>query len=152
MFRLAGCNEAGACLPRVGANTRDQARHSSTSQAFFYGGHQVVALLDSKHTNVSHAMLDPIVFLAQILNGSHTRHRVHLIIAKINTALLALKTVFVEKYANMARMRMGGESNRSLARMIRKSREDYRAMRRGGIGTLLCKNVGKLGQFVRREG
>ena len=46
-------------------------------------------------------MLDPIVFLAQILNGSHTRHRIHLIIAKINTALLALKTVFVEKYANI---------------------------------------------------
>lgn len=55
----------------------------------------------------------------------------------------------------MVRMRMGGESNRSLARIIRKSREDYRAMRRhgaGGIGTLLCKNVGKLGQFVRRKG
>ena len=46
-------------------------------------------------------MLDPIVFLAQILNGSHTGHRVHLIIAKINAALLALKTVFVEKYANI---------------------------------------------------
>ena len=55
----------------------------------------------------------------------------------------------------MVRMRMGGESNRSLARIIRKSREDYRAMRRhgaGGIGTLLCKNVSKLGQFVRRKG
>ena len=79
----------------------DQARRSSTSQAFFYGGHQVVAFLNTKHANVSHAMLDPIVFLAQILNGSHTRHRVHLIIAKLNTALSAFKAVFVEKYANI---------------------------------------------------
>ena len=53
----------------------------------------------------------------------------------------------------MVRMRMGGASNRSLDRIIRKSREDYRAMQRhgvGGLGTLLCKNVSKLGQFVRR--
>ena len=55
----------------------------------------------------------------------------------------------------MVRMRTGGASNRSLDRIIRKSREDYRAMRRhgvGGLGTLLCKNISKLGQFVRREG
>ena len=55
----------------------------------------------------------------------------------------------------MVRMRTGGESNRSLSRIIRKSSEDYCAMRRhgvGGLGTLLCKNLGKLGQFVRRDG
>ena len=55
----------------------------------------------------------------------------------------------------MVRMRMGGASNRSPDRIIKKSREDYRAMRRhgvGGLGTLLCKNISKLGQFVRREG
>jgi len=48
-------------------------------------------------------------------------------------------------------MRVGGESNRSLGRVIRKSREDYAALRQnqvGGIGTLLRKNASKLGQFM----
>ncbi|MDR9395513.1 MAG: glycosyltransferase family 2 protein [Roseovarius sp.] len=51
----------------------------------------------------------------------------------------------------LVKMRVGGESNRSLGRMLRKSREDYRAMRRhgvGGIGTLAAKNFSKLGQFL----
>lgn len=50
----------------------------------------------------------------------------------------------------MVRMQMGGASNRSFAQMIRKSREDYRAIRRhkvGGIGTLVAKNLSKLPQF-----
>ncbi len=50
----------------------------------------------------------------------------------------------------MVRMKMGGTSNRSMAQMLQKSREDYRAIRRhgvGGVGTLLAKNVSKLGQF-----
>lgn len=53
----------------------------------------------------------------------------------------------------MVRMRMGGVSNRSFAHMIRKSREDYRAIRRhqvGGIGTLVAKNLSKLPQFSGR--
>lgn len=51
----------------------------------------------------------------------------------------------------MVRMRLGGESNRSLGQMLRKSREDYRAIRRykvGGVGTLLAKNLSKLPQFI----
>jgi glycosyltransferase involved in cell wall biosynthesis len=50
----------------------------------------------------------------------------------------------------LVKMRVGGESNRSLGRVIRKSREDYTALRQnqvGGIGTLLRKNASKLGQF-----
>ncbi|MEM6539131.1 MAG: glycosyltransferase family 2 protein [Pseudomonadota bacterium] len=48
------------------------------------------------------------------------------------------------------KMRVGGESNRSVGRILRKSREDYRALRRnkvGGVGTLAMKNLRKLGQF-----
>ncbi len=48
------------------------------------------------------------------------------------------------------KMRVGGESNRSLRKIIRKSTEDYRAIRAnglGGIGTLAAKNFSKLGQF-----
>ena len=48
-------------------------------------------------------------------------------------------------------MRVGGESNRSIRHIIRKSREDYHAIRKyrvGGIGTLIRKNTGKIGQFL----
>ena len=54
----------------------------------------------------------------------------------------------------MVRMRVGGESNRSLGRILLKSREDYRAIRRhgvGGVGTLLSKNFSKIAQFMKKE-
>ena len=50
----------------------------------------------------------------------------------------------------LVKMRWGGASNRSLARLLRKSREDLRALRRhgiGGVGTLVLKNLSKLPQF-----
>lgn len=53
----------------------------------------------------------------------------------------------------LVKMRVGGESNRSLEQIIRKSREDYRAMRLhgvGGIGTLAAKNIRKIGQFLHK--
>jgi len=49
------------------------------------------------------------------------------------------------------KMRLGGESNRNLSRIIRKSMEDYRAIRANNIGgllTLLMKNVSKVRQFL----
>ena len=52
----------------------------------------------------------------------------------------------------LMKMRVGGESNRSLSHIIRKSREDYRALRKngaGGLGALIWKNISKLGQFVQ---
>jgi glycosyltransferase involved in cell wall biosynthesis len=51
----------------------------------------------------------------------------------------------------LVKMRVGGESNRSLGHILRKSREDYRALRRhgiGGIGALAWKNLSKLPQFL----
>lgn len=60
-----------------------------------------------------------------------------------------IKLAYIPKV--MVHMRMGGESNRSLERILKKSREDYRAIRRhgiGGVGTLLGKNVSKLRQFA----
>lgn len=54
----------------------------------------------------------------------------------------------------LVKMRLGGESNRSLERIWRKSREDLRAIRKnrvGGIGTLAAKNFGKLGQFILKD-
>lgn len=49
-------------------------------------------------------------------------------------------------------MRVGGASNRSLENVLQKSCEDYRALRRnrvGGIGSLVCKNLSKIGQFLK---
>lgn len=54
----------------------------------------------------------------------------------------------------LVKMRVGGESNRSVSRIIRKSREDLTALRRngvGGFGALLLKNSSKVSQFVVRE-
>ena len=51
----------------------------------------------------------------------------------------------------LGKMRTGGASNRSLANIVLKSREDYQALRRNGVGgiwTLLAKNLRKLGQFL----
>jgi len=50
----------------------------------------------------------------------------------------------------LVKMRMGGESNRSLSRIWLKTTEDYTALRRNGVGgfrALLCKNLGKISQF-----
>jgi glycosyltransferase len=55
----------------------------------------------------------------------------------------------------LVKMRLGGESNRSIERLVRKSREAYAAIRRnkiGGLGTLLMKNACKIGQFRTRRG
>ena len=53
----------------------------------------------------------------------------------------------------LVKMRVGGESNRSLERILLKSREDLRALRAnevGGVAALAWKNLSKVGQFVRR--
>jgi len=52
-------------------------------------------------------------------------------------------------------MRTGGASNRSLSQLLRKSHEDYTAIRRngaGGLGTLALKNLSKLHQFLPKDG
>lgn len=52
------------------------------------------------------------------------------------------------------KMRIGGESNKSIRNIIQKSREDLRALRKnevGGMWTLGLKNLSKINQFVRRK-
>lgn len=54
----------------------------------------------------------------------------------------------------LVRMRVGGESNRSLGRILHKSHEDLRAIRKhkiGGLGVLAAKNFSKVGQFLQRD-
>lgn len=55
----------------------------------------------------------------------------------------------------LVQMRAGGVSNRSLANIVRKSREDWDALRRSGFGVssslaaLMTKNLSKVGQFLK---
>lgn len=54
----------------------------------------------------------------------------------------------------LVKMRLGGESNSSLGRIMLKSREDLRALRNngvGGIGSLTAKNFSKFGQFLVKD-
>lgn len=54
----------------------------------------------------------------------------------------------------LVKMRVGGESNRSLGRVLLKSSEDLRALRNngvGGIGTLAAKNLSKISQFFIKD-
>ncbi|MGQ8337734.1 glycosyltransferase family 2 protein [Sunxiuqinia sp. A32] len=54
----------------------------------------------------------------------------------------------------ITKMRVGGASNKSLANIILKSKEDLRAIRNnniGGVYTLLFKNIRKVSQFFRKE-
>jgi glycosyltransferase len=53
----------------------------------------------------------------------------------------------------MVKMRVGGESNGSVRRIVRKSQEDLRAVRAhkvGGLGTLTLKNMRKISQFIAK--
>ncbi len=54
----------------------------------------------------------------------------------------------------LVKMRVGGESNASLRKIVRKTREDYWALKKnkvGGVGSLLLKNVSKVPQFFARS-
>ena len=68
--------------------------------------------------------------------------------------LLSRKNINVKYIPEvLVKMRLGGASNRSLKNLMRKSSEDYRALRRnrvGGIFALLLKNLSKVPQFFRR--
>ncbi|WP_354689771.1 glycosyltransferase family 2 protein [Lentibacter algarum] len=60
-----------------------------------------------------------------------------------------IKSVYLPEI--MVKMRIGGESNRSLERVIQKSFEDYRALRStkmGGLVALSLKNLSKIPQFL----
>ncbi len=54
----------------------------------------------------------------------------------------------------LVKMRVGGESNRSIGRIFQKSQEDLRALRRNGVGdlgALAAKNLRKVDQFIVKD-
>lgn len=74
--------------------------------------------------------------------------------ADYDLMLRVLKTYDVEPaYLGrvLVKMRVGGVSNRSLSHILQKSSEDWRVIRRNGVGhfhTLVWKNLSKVQQFV----
>ncbi len=53
----------------------------------------------------------------------------------------------------LIKMRVGGESNKSLKNVLKKSKEDLQAMKNnniGGVFSLVVKNLSKLQQFVKK--
>jgi glycosyltransferase involved in cell wall biosynthesis len=53
----------------------------------------------------------------------------------------------------MVKMRLGGESNKSLTNLKKKTLEDLKALRKNGIGgwnTIAIKNLSKIPQFLKR--
>ena len=77
------------------------------------------------------------------------------IAADYDFMLRVLKSGIKVKYlpSVLYKMRVGGESNKSLKNIVRKSREDLRALRKndvGGVGSLFIKNFSKIGQFLRK--
>ncbi|WP_435201442.1 glycosyltransferase family 2 protein [Qipengyuania sp. 902] len=63
-----------------------------------------------------------------------------------------IKLVYIPEV--MVKMRLGGESNRSVERILQKTREDYRIIRKykvGGFGALALKNISKIGQFFFKD-
>jgi glycosyltransferase len=54
----------------------------------------------------------------------------------------------------LIKMRLGGESNKSLKNLQRKTSEDIKALRKnkiGGYSTIMIKNISKLPQFLKRK-
>jgi len=54
----------------------------------------------------------------------------------------------------LVKMRVGGESNKSIRNIVMKTKEDIRAMRNncvGGTITLIYKNISKIPQFFKRK-
>ena len=88
------------------------------------------------------------------LGGFDTRYRISADYDCLARFLFVARLRAVHVPHVLVKMRVGGVSNRSLRTMARKSAEDLEIMRRhglGGVGTLLQKNLSKVGQFVKRQ-
>lgn len=89
----------------------------------------------------------------QAIGGFDTRYRISADYLSILQLFKrpGFKSIYLPEV--LVKMRLGGASNRSLNALIRKTKEDWRALRQMrtgfvfGIGALACKNLFKLTQF-----
>ena len=66
--------------------------------------------------------------------------------------LYEISTAYVPEV--LVQMRLGGVSNRDLKSILRKSGEDFKALKKNGIGgkrVVFMKNFSKISQFIKRE-
>ena len=66
--------------------------------------------------------------------------------------LQQISTTYVPEV--LVQMRLGGVSNRDLKSILKKSGEDYKALKKNGIGgkrVVFMKNFSKVSQFIKRE-
>ena len=78
------------------------------------------------------------------------------IAADYDFMLRVLKSGIKVKYLPkvLYKMRVGGESNKSIKNIMLKSQEDLKALKKnkvGGIFTLIIKNLSKIKQFIKKE-
>lgn len=99
----------------------------------------------------------PTIFVRRELLDAHGPYDTSYRIASDYEAILrwfgkgGIRSAYIPEV--LVKMRVGGESNRSLGRILRKSREDLRALHSSGmgsVGALLAKNLSKLPQFIIR--
>ena len=77
------------------------------------------------------------------------------IAADYDFMLRVLKSGINVKYIPkiLYKMRVGGESNKSIKNIVRKNLEDLRALKKnevGGVCALMTKNFSKIGQFLKK--
>jgi glycosyltransferase len=99
----------------------------------------------------------PTLFLRRSIYQQHGLFDLHFKIAADYDFMLRilksdLKIDYLPKI--LYKMRIGGESNKSLKNIIRKSQEDFHAIKKnriGGIEILLLKNLTKIKQFIKKN-
>ena len=99
----------------------------------------------------------PALFLRRRVIEDHGNYDTFYSIAADYEAILrwfgkaSIRSVYLPEV--LVKMRVGGASNGSLKRIMRKSAEDFHALRRHGVGrcrTLAFKNLRKIEQFLRK--
>lgn len=121
--------------------------------------HWVSAPFDSRRLAIGWMPPHPTLYVRrewyERIGGFDTRYR---IAADYFSALQLFsnsefKAVYLPQV--MVKMRLGGESNRSIKNVVQKSAEDFDALRRSGFGpvaslmALSLKNLSKVGQFIQ---
>jgi glycosyltransferase len=99
----------------------------------------------------------PTLFLKKEVYDKHGKFNLNFkIAADYDFMLRVLKSGIKVKYLSkvLYKMRVGGESNKSIKNIILKSKEDLKALKKnnvGGIFTLMIKNLSKITQFINNK-
>ena len=131
------------CLDSVAAQTYPQREHIVIDGG---SGDGTLALLQQRRAQLAMLVSEPDGGIYFGLNKGIARATGEVV------GLLHADDVYADTQV-LVRMRVGGVSNRSVRTVLRKSWEDYRALRAngvGGVGALAWKNLSKLPQFIRR--